>query len=103
MTKIKKYRKEDGTEIINDQTQLKFKNYSALLKPLVTIYEYFEAVNEPVNIEQEFKKWLKKNDRLNNEWDSYIDNINTTIKEPHSSGIVAIDKIKSVLDHVNYL
>ena len=40
--------------------KVKLKKYFALLKPIVTIYGYFEAVNEKLDVEKQFKELLKK-------------------------------------------
>ena len=54
-----------------------------MLKLLVTIYSGFEAVKEELDIEQEFKDLLEKNERLKDEWInfSYVKNQNERIED----------------------
>ena len=63
--KNKKIREKNPDETITtkivDQTKLKFKKYSAYLKPPAVIYGDFEAINKEIKLKPQLIQFLTKN------------------------------------------
>ena len=75
---------EDGNilEKIIDQTKMKFKNYSKLLKPLAVIYGDFEAVNIKCDAKKQYLEIINKDPILKEEYRnfSYVKNKNESVE-----------------------